>query len=91
MVGRYTFVGCCIAALSAVAYGQNDDIDDISELPKTIWGRADTPFTFTDCAAPTEMETCWNAENPDAYDIDEECVALQNRMDCALTNCWNRV
>jgi hypothetical protein len=87
MVGRFAFVGYCIAALSAVAYGQDDDISELH----TLWGRPDTPFTFTDCAAPTEMETCWNAEDPDVYDFDEECVALQNRMGCVLTNCWNRV
>jgi hypothetical protein len=91
MVGKYTFVGCCIAALSAVTYGQDDGEDDFLQLPKTIWDRIDIPFTFTDCAAPTEMETCWKAENSSSIYVEEQCVALQNRMDCALTNCWNRV
>jgi hypothetical protein len=98
MVGKYTFVGCCIAALSAVTYGQDDSFDesidgsfdDITPLPTTIWDRIDT-FTFTNCAAPTEMETCWKAENSTAVYVDEQCVVLQNRMDCALKNCWNRV
>jgi len=76
----------CIAALSAVVYSQ----DDIQQSP-TIFDRVNTPFVFTDCAAPTEMESCWNAQNYTAEYLDSECSGLQNRIDCALTNCWNRV
>lgn len=87
MVGRYTLVGCCIAALSAMTYAQDD-----VQLPPTIWDRMDLPFTFTDCAAPTEMETCWKAQNFTVEDdLDIQSLGLQNRIDCALTNCWNRV
>jgi hypothetical protein len=90
MVGKRTFAACCIAALSAVTYGQDDGEDDFLQLPTTIWDRINT-FTFTNCAAPTEMETCWKAENSTAVSVDEQCAVLQNRMDCALKNCWNRV
>ena len=87
MVGRYTLVGCCIAALSAMTYAQDE-----VQLPSTIWDRMDLPFTFTDCAAPTEMETCWKAQNFTVEDeLAVQSLGLQNRIDCALTNCWNRV
>ncbi|KAI5195603.1 hypothetical protein E4T39_08146 [Aureobasidium subglaciale] len=87
MVGRYTLVGCCIAALSAMTYAQ-----DYVQPPSTIWDRLDLPFIFTDCAAPTEMETCWKAQNYTAEDnLLVQSLRLQNRIDCALTNCWNRV
>ncbi|KAI4849887.1 hypothetical protein E4T44_03072 [Aureobasidium sp. EXF-8845] len=99
MVGKHIFVGC-IAALSAVTYGQDDgeddstfdSVDDWTPSPPSMWGRLDTPFNFTTCAAPTEMETCWNAQNPDdAWENAGICDALRDRMKCALTNCWNRV
>jgi hypothetical protein len=87
MLARNTLVGC-IAALSAVVHAQ----DDFQKSSPTIWDRVDFPFTFTDCAAPTEMETCWKAQTFTAEDYyDTECLGLQNRIDCALTNCWNRV
>ncbi|THW30733.1 hypothetical protein D6D25_05861 [Aureobasidium pullulans] len=87
MVGRYTLAGCCIAALSAMTYAQDD-----VQFPPTVWDRMDLPFTFTDCAAPTEMETCWKAQNFTVEDdLDVQSLGLQNRIDCALTNCWNRV
>ncbi|KAG9517895.1 hypothetical protein KCV07_g5936, partial [Aureobasidium melanogenum] len=91
MVGKYTFVGCCVAALSAMTYAQ-DDAQDYVLPPSTIWDRMDLPFTFTDCAAPTEMETCWKAQNYTAEDnFLVQSLGLQNRIDCALTNCWNRI
>jgi hypothetical protein len=98
MVGKHIFVGC-IAALSAVTYGQDDgeddstfdSVDDWTPAPLSIWGRVDAPFNFTTCAAPTEMETCWKAEDPNAYSDKAECLALRSRIDCALTYCWNRV
>ncbi|KAH0287927.1 hypothetical protein M436DRAFT_81474 [Aureobasidium namibiae CBS 147.97] len=87
MIGKHAFVGCCIAALSAKTYAQDD-----VQLPPTIWDRLDLPFTFTDCAAPTEMETCWKAQNYTAKDdYLVQSLGLQDRMECALTNCWNRV
>ncbi|KAI4852118.1 hypothetical protein E4T44_01701 [Aureobasidium sp. EXF-8845] len=90
MVGKYTFVSCCIAALSAVTYGI-EYAPGYVPPPTTIWDRVDLPFTFTDCAAPTEMETCWNAQNSTAKYINAYCFGMQNKIDCALTNCWNRV
>jgi hypothetical protein len=85
MIARNIIVGC-IAALAAVVHGQVD-----SQQAPTIFDRVDLPFTFTDCAAPTEMETCWNAQNYTNEYLDPECSGLQNRIECALTNCWNRV
>lgn len=85
MVGKHTIVGC-IAALAAVVHAQVD-----SQQAPTIFDRVDLPFTFTDCAAPAEMETCWNAQNYTNEYLDPECSGLQNRIECALTNCWNRV
>ena len=87
MIGKHSFVGCCIAALSAKTYAQDD-----VQVPSTIWDRLDSPFTFTDCAAPTEMEKCWKAQNYTAEDdYLVQSLGLQNRVECALTNCWNRV
>jgi hypothetical protein len=85
MVGKHTIVGC-IAALATVVYAQAG----IDEAP-SIFDRVDLPFTFTDCAAPTEMETCWNAQNYTNEYLDPHCSGLQERIECALTNCWNRV
>ena len=91
MVGKLSFVGCCIAALSAMTYAQ-DDAQDYVQPPSTIWDRLDLPFTFTDCAAPTEMETCWKAQNYTAEsDLSVQILGIQNRIDCVLTHCWNRV
>jgi hypothetical protein len=85
MVVRYTLVGC-VAALAAVVNAQVD-----SQQAPTIFDRVDLPFTFTDCAAPTEMETCWKAQNYTNEELDPNCSGLQERIECALTNCWNRV
>lgn len=85
MIARFPLVGC-MAAMSAVVYAQVD-----SQQAPTIFDRVDLPFTFTDCAAPTEMEQCWNAQNYTNEYLDPECSGLQQRIDCALTNCWNRV
>jgi len=84
-MAKLTLVGC-IAALSAVVHAQVDP-----QQAPTIFDRVDLPFTFTDCAAPTEMEICWNAQNYTNEYLDPECSGLQQRIDCALTNCWNRV
>ncbi|KAH0372556.1 hypothetical protein KCU65_g1028, partial [Aureobasidium melanogenum] len=101
MVGKSVLAGC-VAALSAVVSAQ---IIDFQVIPYLFDG-VDTPFTFTDCAAPKEMQTCWQAQNltveyrHDEYldidylddeNLDKECFGLQNRIGCALTNCWNRV
>lgn len=85
MIARHTLVGC-IAALAAVVHAQVD-----SQQAPTIFDRVDLPFTFTDCAAPTEMETCWKAQNYTNEELDPNCSGLQERIECALTNCWNRV
>ncbi|KAG9655800.1 hypothetical protein KCU64_g6301, partial [Aureobasidium melanogenum] len=90
MVARYVLAGC-VAALSAVASAQIDlTASNFTQIP-TLFDRVNTPFTFTDCAAPKEMQTCWQAQNfTDEY-YDNECFGLQNRIECALTNCWNRI
>lgn len=85
MIAKFPLVGC-IAAVSAVVNAQVD-----SQQAPTIFDRVDLPFTFTDCAAPTEMEQCWNAQNYTNEYLDPQCSGLQQRIDCALTNCWNRV
>lgn len=85
MIAIFPLVGC-IAALSAMVHAQVD-----SQQAPTIFDRVDLPFTFTDCAAPTEMEQCWNAQNYTNEYLDPQCSGLQQRIDCALTNCWNRV
>ena len=79
----------CFAVLTAVAHAQNDTT---SEPETNILDSPDTPFTFTDCAAPDEMKTCWNA-NPidDNADSDDICVVMEKRAECVLTHCWNRV
>lgn len=90
MVDKFIFVACCVAAFSAVTYAQDDP-----KYPSSIWNRLDTPFNFTNCAAPTEMETCWKAQDhttEDDGDVgDISCLGMQSRIECALTNCWNRV
>ncbi|KAI4730480.1 hypothetical protein E4T49_01760 [Aureobasidium sp. EXF-10728] len=85
MLAKYSLASS-IAALVVVVYAQND----VVQIP-TIYDRVNTPFTFTDCAAPKEMQTCWEAQNYTAEYLDNECTGLQNRIDCALTNCWNKV
>lgn len=86
MIAKFALVGG-IAALLTVAHAQDDNV----QQAPTIFDRVDLPFTFTDCAAPTEMEQCWKAQNYTNEYLDPWCSGLQNRIDCALTNCWNRV
>ncbi|KAI5247049.1 hypothetical protein E4T42_06143 [Aureobasidium subglaciale] len=57
MIAGYTLVGC-LAALSAVAHAQDEVPQEYS-----IFDLVNTPFTFTDCAAPSEMQTCWESQN----------------------------
>ncbi|KAG9658376.1 hypothetical protein KCU64_g4553, partial [Aureobasidium melanogenum] len=94
MVVKHVLAGC-VAVLSAVVSAQIIDFEVIPSLFDSV----NTPFTFTGCAAPKEMQTCWQAQNfTDEYlynftveFFDNACFGLQNRIDCALTNCWNRV
>ncbi|KAI5240569.1 hypothetical protein E4T43_06035 [Aureobasidium subglaciale] len=85
MIAGYTLVGC-FAALSAVAHAQD-------EVPQesSIFDLVNTPFTFTDCAAPSEMQTCWEAQNFTNEYLDPFCLGTEERIKCALTSCWNRV
>lgn len=90
MVGRHVFASC-VAALSAVVSAQIElSAPNFTQIP-TIFDRVNTPFTFTDCAAPKEMQACWQAQNFTNEYKDDACSGLQNRIECALTNCWNKV
>ncbi|KAK6000704.1 hypothetical protein QM012_003429 [Aureobasidium pullulans] len=90
MTVKHVLAGC-VAALSSVVSAQIDlSAPNFTQIP-SIFDRVNTPFTFTDCAAPKEMQTCWEAQNYTAEYYDNECYGLQNRIECALTNCWNRV
>lgn len=90
MVVKYALAGC-VAAFSAVVSAQIEvSQPNFTQIP-SLFDRVNTPFTFTDCAAPKEMQTCWQAQNYTDEYLDNSCSGLQNRIDCALTNCWNRV
>ncbi|KAG9529066.1 hypothetical protein KCU93_g3867, partial [Aureobasidium melanogenum] len=90
MVVKYALAGC-VAAFSAVVSAQIEvSQPNFTQIP-SLFDRVNTPFTFTDCAAPKEMQTCWQAQNYTDEYLDNSCSGLQNRVDCALTNCWNRV
>ncbi|THZ14009.1 hypothetical protein D6C91_07550 [Aureobasidium pullulans] len=86
MICKNTILGG-LAVLSAVARAQQDDYPFAS----SIFDRVNPPFTFTGCAAPSEMQTCWESQNYDNEYLNPLCTGLQNRVQCALTNCWNRV
>lgn len=86
MICKETILGV-LAVLSAVARAQQDDYPYAS----SIFDRVNPPFTFTECAAPSEMQTCWESQNYDNEYLNPLCTGLQNRVQCALTNCWNRV
>ncbi|KAI5211447.1 hypothetical protein AUEXF2481DRAFT_25826 [Aureobasidium subglaciale EXF-2481] len=85
MIAGYTLVGC-FAALSAVAHAQEEVPQEVS-----IFDLVNTPFTFTDCAAPSEMQTCWESQNFTNEYLDPFCLGTEERIKCALTSCWNRV
>lgn len=90
MVARYVLAGC-VAALSAVVSAQIEvSAPNFTQIP-SLFDRVNTPFTFTNCAAPKDMQTCWQGQNYTDEYLDNECSGLQNRIGCALTNCWNRV
>lgn len=90
MLVGYAFAGC-LAALSAIASAQ--DSGNSSDTDDYILDHVDTPWTFTDCAAPSEMESCWTAQNvtEDVFEDEQNCPHIEKRIQCALTNCWNRV
>lgn len=90
MVARFLLAGC-VTALSAVVSAQDDPHDPWQYQLPSIFTRVDSPFNFADCAAPKEMETCWQAQNLTTDLTDEICSGLFNRINCTLTNCWNRV